>query len=172
MTRIFVALIAMGASAAQAGPLEVEAGAAAVLFDTPAESAAEALDTRVATAITATLSPDPKFPVGIRLHASIGRQGSGLRTLGVAFRQKNGALVIDTGLGIASAVGVVSDGMSESLRPHGFGIAFDVRIGYTLGPVVVSAFALPTYVFASESHAHEAHLRSVIEAGISLGRSL
>lgn len=154
------------ASTAQAGPLELEAGASAVLYDTPM---AESVDTRVATVVTATLSPDAKFPVGIRLHASLGRQGSGLRTLGFAFQQQTGHLVIGTGLGIASVVGVVDDTTSESLRPRGLGIALDVRLGYTVGPVVLSAFALPTYVLASDS---EMQLRSAVEAGISVGKTL
>lgn len=161
-----LALSLLFASSAQAGPLELEAGPSAVVFDTPE---AAAVDTRVATAVTATLSPDAKFPVGIRLHASIGRQGSGLRSLGFALQQKTDKLVVGTGIGVASAVGVVGEATSESLRPRGLGIALDVRLGYRVGPIVLSAFALPTYILADDS---AMSLRSVVEAGISVGATL
>lgn len=159
-----VIVLAMAAPAA-AGPLELEAGAAAVMIDTPHAGSSETL---VAAAVTATLQPDARAPIGIRLHASVGRDGAGMRVLGLAWRQR-GNLVIDTGLGIASIAG--SD-MSEALRPRGLGLALDVRVGFVVGPVVVAAFALPAWVFASDGHAREAHLRTAVEAGISVGHAL
>lgn len=152
--------------AASAGPLEVEVGPAAVVLDTPNAERA----TLGAAAIGASLHVDPKLPVGIRLHVSVGREGAGMHVLGAALRQQRGALVIDTGLGVANIVGAPAD--MASLRPTGVGIALDVRIGYLLGPVTIAAFALPAYVLASDGFAPEAELRSAIEAGITVGRSL
>lgn len=165
------ALLVLGLAApATAGPLELETGAAVVMLDTPHAAQAETL---VAAAITATLQPDNRAPIGVRLHASIGRDGAGMRVLGLAMRQQRpgSALVIDTGFGIASIVGTHT-GMSEGLRPRGIGVAFDVRVGVVVGPVVVAAFALPAWVFASDGDAREADLRSAVEAGISVGRAL
>jgi hypothetical protein len=170
--RLVVATL-LAASRANAGPLEVEPGVSVVLYDTPSKAAAKATYTNLSAAsLTVTLSPDAKLPVGIRLHASVSDQGSGLRTLGFALRQKSGKLVIDTGLSVASVVGVIDDTMTESLRPRGTGIALDLRIGYLVSGVVLSAFALPTYVFASDSFAPEARLRSAVEAGITFSVSL
>jgi hypothetical protein len=154
-----LAVVLVLAAPAHAGPLGIEVGPTAVLLDTG--------DPLVAAAITATLEPDARAPIGIRLHASVGRDGAGMRVLGAARRQRTGQLVIDTGLGVASVIGAYADvAMSEALRPRGIGLALDVRVGYAVGPVVIAAFALPAWVFASDS---QAPLSSAVEAGISIG---
>ena len=164
-----VAFVAFAPYVAHAGPLEIEAGPTAVLLDMPHAPN----DSFVGGAITATLQPDARAPIGVRLHASVGRDAAGIRSLGLAMRSRMGNLVIDTGVGIASVVGVLDDdAMSEAFRPRGIGLALDVRVGYVLGPVVVAAFALPAWVFASDGAEREADLRTAVEAGISIGRAL
>ena len=161
---IAVVLLALGA-VAKAGPLEAEIGAAAVVFDMPH---AERETIGVGT-LTATLRVDPRVPIGVRMHLAIGRGGAGTRVFGIAVRQQRGGLVIDSGFGIASITG---NDMAPSLRPSGIGLALDVRVGYLVGPVTIAAYALPTWVFASDAFASEGELRSAIEAGLSIGRRL
>ncbi len=164
-----VGALVLAVHVVHAGPLEIEAGPSAVVLDSPHVKS----DSFVGGAITATLQPDARAPIGVRLHASVGQDAAGIRSLGLAMRSRTGKLVIDTGFGIASVVGRFADeAMSEGLRPRGVGLALDVRVGYVLGPVVVAAFALPTWVFASDGATREADLRTAVEAGISIGRAL
>ena len=165
---ILAAVVATASTAgtAFAGPLEVELGPSAVVFDTPHAPR----ETIGAAAITAALHVDPRVPVSLRMHLAIGRDGAGTRMLGIVARQQRGRLVIDTG-GIASVIGTASD-LGDALRPRGFGLALDVRVGYAVGPVTIAAFALPTWVFVSDAAAREGRLRSIVEAGISVGRAL
>ena len=78
--------------------------------------------------------------------------------------------MIDTGIGVADIVGASTT--MDSLRASGLGLALDLRIGYAVGPAVVSVFALPACVLASDGWVPEAELRSAAEAGIMIGTSL
>jgi len=158
--------LAVATGTADAGPLEMELGPAAVVFDTPNVPRG----TIGAAALTATFHADPQLPIGLRLHMSVGSEAAGMHVLGFAFRQRRSNLVIDTGIGVADIVGVSTT--MDSQRASGLGLALDLRIGYAVGPVTISAFALPACVLASDGVSPEAKLRSAVEVGITVGKSL